>query len=191
MIPVGRRKNCAEVSAGWVLILFALVLSLFLTGCANQVRVAANAQAVGAPVAGSEVFRGRLSLKIDPMDAQALGPPQGQFFSAAFELMGDAQKGELTLLSPLGNVLAALNWTPTTATMNADGNVRKFDSLEALVQHATGAAIPVASLFSWLGGNEIPTPGWQADLSGYSSGRLVARRTAPLPNAELRLVLER
>ena len=191
MTLLGRCKNGADIAAGLVLILFALASPLVLTGCANQMLAPANAQTGGTPVAGSEVFRGRLSLKIDPLDAQALGPPQGHFFSAAFELTGDAQKGELTLMSPLGNVLAALNWTPTTATLNANGNVRQFDSLGALVQHATGAAIPVASLFSWLGGNEIPTPGWQADLTGYSSGSLVARRTSPLPNAELRVVLER
>ena len=170
---------------------FSLGSSVFLAGCANPAQVTANSQGSGAPVSGPETYRGRLSLKIDASDAQALGPPQGQFFSAAFELAGDSQIGELTLMSPLGSVLATLNWTATTATLNANGSVRNFESLDALIQHVTGAAIPVASLFSWLGGNAIATAGWQADLSAYSSGRLVARRTAPLPNAELRLVLER
>lgn len=191
MIPIGLRKRLAEISSGLFLTLFALVFPTFLTGCANTARAAANEAAVNAQVPGLEVFRGRLSVKIDALDTQAPGPPQGQFFSAAFELTGDAHKGELTLLSPLGNVLALLTWTPITATMNANGTARNFDSLDALIHHAAGVAIPVASLFSWLAGHEIPTAGWQADLSEYSSGRLVARRTAPLPNAELRLALER
>jgi len=33
--------------------------------------------------------------------------------------------------------------------------------------------------------------GWSADLSQLESGRLTARRTQPLPAAELRLILER
>lgn len=191
MTFVACRKRFAEVSFGLVLTLCVLVYSAFLTGCANQSLATASGHAINAQRSGPDTFRGRLSLKIDAVDSQALGPPQSQFFSAAFELAGDAQNGELTLMSPLGSVLAVLGWTPSTATMNANGAVHSFDSLDALIQRATGAAIPVASLFSWLAGNEIQTPGWQADLSGYPSGRLVARRTAPLPNAELRLVLER
>ncbi len=135
-------------------------------------------------------YAGRMSLKIDALDPQALGPQQGQFFSASFELTGNAQVGQLTLISPLGSVLAALNWTELTAQMRANGELRSFSSLDALVLHATGAAIPVASLFSWLAGVEAQVPGWQADLSRLSNGRLVARRLEPLPAAELRVVLE-
>ena len=131
-----------------------------------------------------------MSLKIDALDPQALGPQQGQFFSASFELTGNANAGQLTLTSPLGSVLAALNWTESTAQLRANGELRSFNSLDALVFHATGAAIPLASLFSWLSGVEAQAPGWQVDLSRLSNGRLVARRLEPLPTAELRLVLE-
>lgn len=131
-----------------------------------------------------------MSLKIDAVDPQALGPQQGQFFSASFELTGNANAGQLTLTSPLGSVLAGLNWTESTAQLRANGELRSFNSLDALVFHATGAAIPLASLFSWLAGVEAQAPGWQVDLSRLSNGRLVARRLEPLPTAELRLVLE-
>ncbi len=131
-----------------------------------------------------------MSLKIEADDPQALGPQQGQFFSAGFELQGDAKTGELSLFSPLGNVLAVLNWTPQVAQMRANGDTQKFDSLNRLIQHATGTAIPVDSLFAWLAGNDAPVAGWQTDLSRFADGRIVARRIAPLPAAELRLVLE-
>ncbi len=132
-----------------------------------------------------------MSLNIDSVDPQALGSQQGQFFSASFELTGTAQSGQLSLISPLGSVLAALNWTDSTAQLRSNGELRSFNSLDALVLHATGAAIPVATLFSWLAGVEAQAPGWHADLSRLSNGRLVARRFEPLPAAELRLVIER
>ena len=51
-----------------------------------------------------------------------------------------------------------------------NGQTREFDSVDALVAHATGAAIPVAALFDWLRGIDTPVPGWQADLSQLAAG---------------------
>ena len=174
---------------GWFVV--ALCAALNIAGCAIHTKAA---PALGIDLSErrtQDVYRGRISLKIDAADAQALGPPQGQFFSAGFELKGDVQTGELTLSSPLGGVVAALNWTPATAQMSANGETRQFESLDALIRHATGAAIPIASLFGWLAGQDVPTAGWRADLSRFAEGRLVARRTVPVPTAELRVVLER
>lgn len=128
-------------------------------------------------------WRGRLSLRIES--------DQVQSFAAGFELTGNAQAGELVLSTPLGSTLATLNWTAQTAVMRANGEVRHFESLDALLIQATGTAIPVATLFLWLSGEDAATTGWQADLSQLSQGRLVARRTDPAPAAELRLVFER
>ena len=55
---------------------------------------------------------------------------------------------------------------------------------------ATGAPLPVASLFDWLAGKPTPVPGWEADVSQVAEGRLRARRTEPPPPADLRLVFE-
>ena len=170
-----------------------LASALCLSGCAlpnktSELSPQGGKTASNGPSIGSYV--GRMSLKIDAVDPQTLGPQQGQFFSASFELTGNAQAGQLTLISPLGSVLAVLNWTDSTAQLRANAELRSFNSLDALVLHATGAAIPVVSLFSWLAGVEAEVPGWQADLSRLSNGRLVARRLQPLPTAELRLVLE-
>ena len=177
--------NVAVSVAGRLLLASALCIS----GCAIPRKTGEISPQVGK-TASAGPYAGRMSLKIDAIDPQALGPQQGQFFSASFELAGNAQAGQLTLISPLGSVLAALNWTDSTAQLRANGELRSFNSLDALVRHATGAAIPVASLFSWLAGVEAHAPGWQADLSRLSNGRLVARRFEPLPAAELRLVLE-
>ncbi|RYF43563.1 MAG: hypothetical protein EOO27_44210, partial [Comamonadaceae bacterium] len=68
---------------------------------------------------------------------------------------------------------------------------RRFDSVDALVQAATGAAIPVGALFGWLAGRDDQIPGWTAELGQLSQGRLQARRDAPLPTADLRVVFER
>ena len=166
-----------------------LASALCIGGCALP-RKPAELNAPTGKAASTGSYSGRMSLNIDAIDPQALGPQQAQFFSASFELTGNAQAGQLTLISPLGSVLAVLNWTDSIAQLRANGELRSFKSLDALVLHATGAAIPVASLFAWLAGVEAQAPGWQADLSRLSNGRLIARRLEPLPTAELRLVLE-
>lgn len=133
-------------------------------------------------------FRGRLSLKIDADAARHQTQPQ--FFSGAFELAGNAQNGALVLYSPLGNTVAALNWRPGVAQLESGGATRQFDSLGAMVQNATGADLPIDSLFAWLNGNPANAPGWMADLSGAGSGRVTARRVSPSPPVELRIVLD-
>ena len=47
------------------------------------------------------------------------------------------------------------------------------------------------ALFAWLRGLPQAGEGWEADLSRLPDGRLLARRLAPPPAAELRVVLDR
>ena len=140
-------------------------------------------------------WQGRLALRVAPDGPLAQGEsgaqPQAQSFSAGFELTGNAQTGSLLLFSPLGTTVAELNWTAQTATLRANGETRPFGSLAELLKEATGTEIPVASLFAWLAGDNAATPGWLADLSQHALGRVVARRSAPLPAVELRLVIEK
>jgi outer membrane lipoprotein LolB len=116
---------------------------------------------------------------------------QSQSFSAAFELKGSARAGELALFTPIGGTMAVLAWAPDSATLRANGQTRNFESVDSLVTHATGAAIPVAALFDWLRGIDTSVPGWRADLSLLGQGRLRAQRLEPPPQADLRLVLDR
>lgn len=154
---------------------FTLLLTLVLLGgCALPPPLPAEGQ--------TTVWRGRLALRVDSE------PPQS--FFAAFELRGQPGTGELQLFSPLGSTLARLQWSPRSATLHNNGEIRRFDSLEALAIQATGADIPIAALFDWLVGREVQADGWTADLSRLAEGRLLARRSQPAPLSELRLILE-
>ncbi|MDR3455728.1 MAG: outer membrane lipoprotein LolB [Rhodoferax sp.] len=156
--------------------LFVVAL-FFIAGCASPIR------ATDQNNRNISFWSGRLALKVDADQAQS--------FSAGFELKGNAETGELALYNPLGSTLAVLAWAPGSATLRSNDQTRSFDSLDDLVRHATGTAIPVAALFDWLQGINTPVPGWQADLSQLVTGRLVARRSMPTPTAELRLALEK
>ncbi len=151
----------------------AALCLLWLVGCAQPTPRAA----------GEEAWSGRLALQVDGQASQS--------FSSAFELQGNAQSGSLVLLSPLGSRMAQLDWKDGHARLQSGEETRTSDSLEALLQDATGTHIPVVALFSWLNGTHATAPGWQADLSGLADGRLVARRDHPAPQATLRIALTR
>ena len=150
---------------------------LFIAGCAQPAR---SPQPDEASVG---VWRGRLALQVENSPSQS--------FSAGFELKGRPDTGELLLYNPLGGTLAALNWAPGSATLRSGNDIRQFESIDTLVTGATGTAIPVASLFDWLAGNNTPVQGWEADLSQLAQGRLHARRVAPSPVADLRVALDK
>jgi outer membrane lipoprotein LolB len=155
------------------LLAFAMVL---LAGCATPPKPA-------SPGAEAGPWSGRLALQVEDR--------QSQSFAAAFELSGNARAGKLALSSPLGGTLAVLSWAPGSATLQNNGQTRQFDSVDALVTHATGSAIPVAALFDWLRGANTPVPGWKADLSQLGQGRLHAERLDPPPHADLRVILDK
>jgi outer membrane lipoprotein LolB len=159
---------------GWLRFALACLLAA-LAGCANP-----PVKTPGA--AAPDLWSGRLALEV--------ADKQSQSFSAGFELKGNAHAGELALFNPLGGTIAVLAWAPGSATLRSNGQLREFESVEALVTHATGAAIPVAALFDWLRGVNTPVPGWEADLSQLAQGRLHARRLAPPPQADLRVALD-
>lgn len=155
-----------------------LFATLLIAGCAIPTRTPGTFDQKNA------FWSGRLSLQVDQAPEQS--------FAAAFELKGSAAEGELLLFSPLGNTLAVLRWLPGSATLTSGNDVRRFDSLEALVGQSTGTPIPVSALFDWLAGVATPVPGWQADLSQLTdTGRINARRVTPLPTADLRVALDR
>lgn len=130
-----------------------------------------------------EEWAGRISLQVASEPAQS--------FSASFELKGRAEIGELTLISPLGNVLAVLRWSPGQALLDRGSqDVQRFASVDELMERATGAAIPLTALFAWLQGDNATASGWVADLTRHGEGRISARRTVPAPEANLRVVLD-
>jgi outer membrane lipoprotein LolB len=157
-----------------------LLLAMFLiAGCATSSIPESQLPSYSSP------WHGRLSLRISPDQ----GPPQA--FSAAFELTGNQQAGELTLYGPLGTTAASMAWSPQSAFMRANGEVRYFGSLNELIKEAVGTELPVNALFAWVAGEGKVASGWRADLSDYPRGRIKASRQEPAPAAELNLILNR
>ena len=155
-------------------------------GCAGALLAAGCASPGGPakpPESSIEAWSGRLSLRVDSQPVQT--------FSALFELRGAPQAGDLTLTSPIGSTLAQLHWAPGEALLKNGSETRRFDSVDALIEAATGAAIPVGALFAWLAGRDERVPGWRPDLSQIGTGRLQATRESPQPRADLRIVFER
>lgn len=130
-----------------------------------------------------EAWSGRISLQVASEPVQS--------FSASFELKGRADNGELTLLSPLGNILGILRWSPGQAQLDrGKQDIQQFSSVDELMERTTGASIPLAALFAWLQGTDATVMGWSADLSRHGEGRINARRTLPAPEADLRVILD-
>ncbi|MGP1628843.1 MAG: lipoprotein insertase outer membrane protein LolB [Giesbergeria sp.] len=153
-----------------------VLLALLLAGCALPYPERPQAQK-------PNVWSGRMALVVEG-DA-------GQSFSAMFVLEGTPARGDLTLSTPLGTVLAALHWAPGNAAIQSPNGNRTADSLDALLTETFGSALPVEALFAWLHGEEVAVAGWQADLIQIGTGRLTAVRSQPLPRASLRIALDR
>ncbi len=144
---------------------------LLLTGCMTAPRQ--------RPAA---FWSGRLGLMLQ------MEPPQS--LQAAFELQGNAQQGELTLLGPVGTVLAHLSWTPRQATLERGQQRWTHANVEQLTEQLVQTPLPIQALFDWIEGRDISPAGWAVDLSAHDAGRIVARRDAPSPAAVLRILLD-
>jgi outer membrane lipoprotein LolB len=166
----------------------ALAAAIFLiAGCASNPRASGPIHLKNADSPAPSVWAGRISLQVQ-------SPSEGvaaQSFAASFELTGQPERGELTLISPLGSVLGVMRWTPDSAVLDSgNGKLQRFSSVESFLAQTTGAAVPMTALFSWLNGRAQDVAGWTADLSRHSEGRVAARRTEPAPQADLRVVLD-
>ena len=127
-----------------------------------------------------------MRVKADPDQPQS----QDQSFSAAFELQGNPEQGELRLFTPVGSTAAGIQWTPGSATLQARGETRQYSDLAQLIQLVLGTDVPVTALFAWLAGLAQDVDGWQVDLSARDQGKIVARRGAPALPAELQVLLD-
>ena len=156
--------------------LAACAVVCLLGGCASM-----NGRGGAQPQA--DHWQGRLAVTVHSTPSQA--------FSANFELQGNAQVGSLAFYTPIGSTAAQLRWDADGAQLQTSGEPQRFESLDALTQYTTGTSLPVASLFDWLHGNDVPTPGWQVNLQGLANGRLQAQRLAPQVPAELKIILDR
>ncbi len=169
---------------------FGLAAALLAAGCANVPKVDAT---------DVQALSGRLSVRVEATPDSA-----ARSLSAAFELRGDRQRGQLDLATPLGSVLAQARWAPGSVVLATPGNERSFADLDALTREALGEAVPVEALFDWLRGRpwagapSVPNPsapgfsqlGWSVDLARFDEAWVVAQRSAP-PAVLVRARLDR
>lgn len=153
-------------------LVLGIVAAATLVACAQPPRPAD---------ASPDHWSGRLAVQVED-DA-------GQSFSAGFELKGHPSAGELTLINPLGNIIARVEWTPHRAVLVQGQERREAASLQTLVHDLTGSDLPIYALFSWLKGEALQVAGWRTNLDALQQGRLSATREQPLPRTTLRIVL--
>jgi outer membrane lipoprotein LolB len=158
----------------------ALAACALLAGCATP---PAPRAAAPAGTAAEASWSGRLALRVEDGRTAPL--------SAGFDLRGRPEAGELRLGTALGGTVAVLQWAPGRAVLRSGTQEQQFESLDALVAHVAGTALPVQALFDWLDGKPTEVPGWRVDLAQIGQGRLQATRTEPAPAADLRIALDR
>jgi len=133
-------------------------------------------------------WHGRLALRVQAAPDAHL--PQAQSFSAAFELQGSMEQGELIFFTPFGSTAAVIQWAPGQAVLQSDGQTQTFENLNQLMAKLLGTDVPVAALFLWLSGQNQEVAGWQVDLSQKAQGKITAQRLTPAPVADLKIQLE-
>lgn len=172
------------------LIFLFITINLIAACATNTPDIGENTFKNGVENDSKPVFsrQGRISLRVEADSAQA-----AQSLYGAFMINGNAQAGELTLNSPLGNTVAKLIWTPHSAELTANNATTSYPSPDALLTAVTGTALPLTALFDWLAGINTLIEGWETDLSKVldpQNAKLLAKRTHPAPTVDLRIALE-
>jgi outer membrane lipoprotein LolB len=187
-----KRRGIAAIGAVFTLNLIAgCAVGTGPTGIKDQ-----KSKGHSEPQTFSGPYSGRLSLQIEP-EAGSTAPTQS--FSGSFEVRGNAEIGELDLLTPLGQIVMRLRWRPDIAVIFRGTERQIYADAQDLIQQATSASLSLAQLFSWLDGKPTTSPPssaqgaqsgeWQVDLTARAQGRIIARRTQPTP-AVLRIAIE-
>jgi outer membrane lipoprotein LolB len=164
----------------------ALAAAALLFGCATP---------TPQPPA-ADLLSGRLSVQV-----AANGRHAARSVSAAFELRGTAEHGELDLSGPLGQTVARARWSPGRAALLTSDGERSFADLESLAEEALGERLPLGAVVDWLHGRPWPGApsrpatqgfeqlGWSVSLARAAEGLIVAERSAP-PAVTLRARLD-
>jgi outer membrane lipoprotein LolB len=150
----------------------------------------ASCSTLNQPAQGpDDTLSGRLSVQVDAHN----GAP-ARNVSAAFDLRGGPERGEMQLTSPLGTVMAQARWSPSDVVLKSSDGEKRFRDLPALADEVLGEPLPLGALFDWLRGrpwagapsSPLPTPGagfeqlgWTVALERRSEGWIVAHRSAP------------
>jgi outer membrane lipoprotein LolB len=150
-------------------------------------------------LAAGPALSGRLAVHVDATTASG-----ARDVSAGFELLGDADIGQLSLTTPLGTMLAQARWAPGNVVLTTPQGRSRFADLDALTREVLGESVPVIALFDWLRGRpwpEAPTPGgatsagfeqlgWTVSLDRFDDALITARRDRE-PSVTVRAKLDR
>lgn len=135
--------------------LLPLLLAAALAGCASAPERPAGAPPSGpvAPYTDTIELSGKINVAYtrDGNRESLIG---------RFEWQQSAQRTDVTIRSPLGQVVAQIAVTPQQATLR-EGNkpLRTADNIDALSAQALGWTLPVSGLREWLQGHATAASG--------------------------------
>jgi len=189
---LGRWPGCCGLALA-----VALGQGLSLSGCTTASSKQQSANAAN----GQASLSGRLAIRAQRADG-GINPSM----SAAFELNGDENTGNLRLSSPLGTTLADANWAANGVVLSTSDGLHHYQNLDELAQTVFGQDVPLRALWHWLrgqawpGASAQPLPGgggfsqlgWQVDTHQLqSAGSLLAEHSGPPGQVVLRIRLDR
>lgn len=135
-------------------------------------------------------FVGRIALsqEADPNNPDS----KADSWSAHFELAGTPEQGTLLLYTPVGTVVAEIEWQPHFASVKTSDTYQVYRDLDDLTYTYFEQSIPVAALFDWLRGQptQQQIEGWEVDLTYAGRGTIKAQRLTPAPIIRLRAILD-
>lgn len=149
------------------------------------------------PRESPNLISGRLVVQV-----AAHGAKPARQMASGFELRGQAQAGQLDLLSPLGTVVLQARWRPDSAEVATSEGTRTYANLSELARRALGEPIPLEALADWLRARPwsglphaatsegFEQAGWQVDLQRAGEGFIAVRRESPPPAITLRARLD-
>lgn len=104
---------------------------------------------------GHEGWQGKLGYRLEAAEGE-----RAQAGSARFDLQGNAQEGQLQIVSPLGTTLASASWGAQGLRLFDGRDTWAYQDLDALGaalgERIGGIPLPLAALFDWLSGRPWP-----------------------------------
>lgn len=183
-MTVDRARRAAAATA-------AAVMAMFLVGCASTPRATVD----------GPLLSGRLLIKV-----AATSDQPAQSHSAAFELSGNEQRGQMRLLGPLGAQVALAEWSERGASLLDGNGGRDFPDMATMTSEALGESIPLGALMQWLQGKPwagaphrplasatagFVQLGWSVDLGRWTDDALVEATRVDPPGVSVRAKLDR
>lgn len=127
----------------------------------------------------SPVWRGRMAI-IHP------GPPPKQD-GLGFVLGGSAQKGWLTIQSPMGQALAELTWSDSDMNLRDGTSSKRLDDVQAWSQQRLGVALNPQILFTVLQDPNAQITNWHIERRGPH--QLLITQNVP-PMVQIRIIVD-